>query len=90
MVLMEPSDWKDCPLVSIDPDVKHGAPVFKGTRLEVETVTDEVYAYMELCGQSEDCAIASALESFPTTPGGAAALREVLAYREAHENQFQP
>jgi uncharacterized protein (DUF433 family) len=87
---LEPNDWKDCPLVSIDSDVKHGAPVFKGTRLEVETVTDEVYAYMELRGQSEDHAIASALESFPTTPGGAAAIREVLAYREAHEHQPQP
>lgn len=76
--------------MSIDSDVKHGAPVFKGTRLEVETVTDEVYAYMELRGQSEDYAIASALESFPTTPGGASAIREVLAYREAHEHQPQP
>ena len=87
---MEPNDWKDCPLVSIDPEVKHGAPVFKGTRLEVETVTDEVYAYMELRGQAEDRAIASALESFPTTPGGAAAIRDVLAYPEAHEHQLQP
>ena len=87
---MKANDWKDCPLVSIDSDVKHGAPVFKGTRLEVETVTDEVYAYMELRGQSEDDAIKSALISHPTTPGGAAAIREVLAYREAHEHQFQP
>ena len=83
-------DWADCPLVSIDPEVKHGAPVFRGTRLEVETVTDEVDAYMELCGQSEDRAIASALESFPTTPGGAAAIREVLAYCEAHDHHLQP
>lgn len=87
---MEAADWKDCPLVSVDPEVKHGAPVFNGTRLEVETVTNEVYAYMELRGQSEDEAITSALESFPTTPGGADAIREVLAYREAHEPLLQP
>jgi uncharacterized protein (DUF433 family) len=86
---MEAKDWLECPLVSIDPDVVHGEPVFKGTRLPVEIVTDEVYAYMELRGQSEEEAVASALESFPTTPG-AIALREVLAYREAHERQFQP
>jgi uncharacterized protein (DUF433 family) len=76
-------------LVSIDADVVHGEPVFKGTRLPVEIVTNEVYAFMELRGQSEDEAIVSALESFPTTPGGAAAIREVLAYREAHEHQLQ-
>ncbi len=87
---MDKQAWSDCPLISIDADVVHGQPVFKGTRLPVETVTDEVYAYMELHGQSEDQAIASALESFPTTPGGVAAIREVLAYREAHEHQLQP
>ena len=76
--------------MSVDADVVHGEPVFKGTRLPVEIVTDEVYAYMELRGQCEDEAIASALESFPTTPGGVAAIREVLAYREAHERQLQP
>ena len=80
----------DCALVSIDPEVKHGAPVFAGTRLELETVTDEVYAYMELRGESEEQAIMSALESHPTTPGGAAAIREVLALREAHEHALQP
>ena len=87
---MEDREWLECPLVSIDPEVKHGAPVFAGTRLEVETVTDEVYAYMELCGQSEEQAIVSALESFPTTPGGAAAIRQLLAFRDAHEHQLQP
>jgi uncharacterized protein (DUF433 family) len=87
---MEAHDWQGCSLVSIDPEIVHGELVFKGTRLPVEIVTNEVYAYMELCGQSEDEAIASALESFPTTPGGAAAIREVLGYREAHEHQMQP
>ncbi len=87
---MEGKDWSGCRLVSIDADVVHGEPVFKGTRLPVEIVTDEVYAYMELRAQSEEEAIASAIENFPTTPGGAASLREVLAYREAHEHQLQP
>jgi hypothetical protein len=87
---MDAQDWKDCPLVSIDADVVHSEPVFKGTRLPVEIVTHEVYAYLELRGQSEEDAIASALDSFPTTPKGATAIREVLAHREAHEHQLQP
>jgi uncharacterized protein (DUF433 family) len=33
---MEAPDWKGCPLVSIDPDVMHGEPVFNGTRMPVE------------------------------------------------------
>ncbi len=90
MKAMETHDWEGCPLISIDPEVVHGEPVFKGTRLPVEIVTNEVYAYMELCGQAKNEAIESALQSFPTTPGGAAAISEVLAYREAHEHQMQP
>jgi len=86
---MQAHDWQGCPLVSIDPDVVHGEPVFKGTRLPVEIVTNEVHACMEPRGQSEDDAIESALESFPATPGGADAIREALAYHEAHEYQLQ-
>ena len=86
---METQDWLDCPLISSDPEIVHGEPVFKGTRLPVETITDNVDAYMELQGQSLDQAIASTLESFPDAPGGAEAIRTVLAYRDIHEHQLQ-
>jgi uncharacterized protein (DUF433 family) len=86
---METQDWLGCPLVSSDPDIVHGEPVFTGTRLPAETVTDNVDAYMELHGQSLDQAIASTLESFPDTPGGADAIRAVLAYRDIHERQLR-
>ena len=29
-------DWSECPLVEIKPDVQHGRPVLRGTRLTVE------------------------------------------------------
>jgi uncharacterized protein (DUF433 family) len=87
---MQEADWKDCPLISVDPDVVHGAPVFKGTRLPVENVITSVYAYEELEGMTEEQAVAATLKSFPTTPGGADAIQEVLAYREAHEPQLAP
>ena len=86
---MDTQDWLGCPLISSDPEIVHGEPVFKGTRLPVETITDNVDAYVELQGQSLDEAIASTLESFPDTPGGAKAIRTVLAYREIHEHQLQ-
>jgi hypothetical protein len=42
---MEAQDWKGCPLVSIDPDVMHGEPVFTGTRMPVEDAIQNYYAY---------------------------------------------
>ena len=86
---MKSEDWLGCPLISCDPDIVHGEPVFKGTRLPAETITDNVDAYMELYGQSLDQAIASTMESFPDTPGGADTIRAVLAYRDIHEHQLQ-
>jgi uncharacterized protein (DUF433 family) len=83
-------DWSGCPLVSIDADVVHGAPVFKDTRLPIENVVTSVYAYEELQAMTEDQAIEATLRSFPTTPGGAAAVRQVLAYYEAHQPQLAP
>lgn len=87
---MENRDWVGCALIAADPEVMHGEPVFKGTRLPAETITDNVDAYIELQGQSLEQAIASTLESFPDIPGGAEAIRMVLAYREQHEHQLQP
>ena len=86
---METQDWLGGPLISSDPEIVHGEAVFKGTRLPVETITDNVDAYMELYGQSLDQAIASTLEGFPDTPGGTDAIRAVLAYRDIHERQLQ-
>jgi hypothetical protein len=45
---------------------------------------------MELEGQSLDEAVASILECYPSVPGGAAGIRAILAYREAHEHQLAP
>ena len=87
---MEADEWLGCDLLESVPGKVSGAVVFKGTRLPVETITDNVDAYMELDNQSLDEAIASTLESFPDTPGGVDAIRQVLAYREAHERQRQP
>lgn len=64
--------------------------VFKDTRLPVDTVVENVDALMEVDGLSEEGAVAATLECFPSVPGGAEAIRAVLAYREAHEHQLQP
>jgi uncharacterized protein (DUF433 family) len=74
--------WRDCSLVAADPEVKHGRVVFQGTRFVVEDAIDDVHANQELCGMSEDEAIAATLRSHPTIPG-AGALRAVLAYQAA-------
>ncbi len=86
---MEKQLWKLCPLISIDPEVVHGEPVLRGTRLPVEAITENVDAFMEIEGQSLDEAILSTLECFPGTPGGAAGIRAVLEYRAAHEPMMQ-
>jgi uncharacterized protein (DUF433 family) len=85
---MEDKDWLGCPLIEIDPERVSGAPVFKNTRLPVETITDNVDAYMD-AGLPLDRAIAETLDSFPSTPGGADGIRAVLEFRAAHERQFQ-
>jgi uncharacterized protein (DUF433 family) len=82
MTVESPAFWNDCPLVWADPETKHGAVVFKETRLEPETVIGAVDAYMELEGLSEDEAIEAAYKDHPTAPGKDA-IRQVLAYFEA-------
>ena len=77
-------------LVEIDPERVHGAPVFKNTRLPVETITGNVDAFMDLDGLSFDDAVGSTLECFPDVPGGEDAIRAVVAYRNACEHQLQP
>jgi uncharacterized protein (DUF433 family) len=82
-------DWSRCPLVRIDPEIVHGEPVFKDTRMPVETAIESYYAFRELEGMSDAEAIKATLESFPTIPG-AEGLHAVLAYEAAHEKQLQP
>jgi len=86
---MEDSIWKDCPLIHSDPEIVHGEPVFKGTRLPAWTIVDNIDAYMD-AGRSLEEAIAETLENFPTVPNGADGIRAVLAYLDAHELQLQP
>jgi uncharacterized protein (DUF433 family) len=33
-------DWSDCPLVEVKPDVQHGRPVLKGTRMPVDDIVE--------------------------------------------------
>ena len=89
IVGMDTAFWKDCPLVSTDPEVRHGDAVFKGTRMPVEGAIEDVLANQELCGMSEDDAIRATLDSHPTIPG-LDALRAVLAYEAARENLLTP
>jgi uncharacterized protein (DUF433 family) len=82
--------WDDCDLVSRDPEIVHGAPVLKGTRLPADTLVENVEAFMELDRMTKEEAIEETLECFPSAPGGKDTLRKLLAYHEAHLNQAQP
>ncbi len=84
---MEAVNWTDCPLVSSDPQVVHGEPVFKGTRLPASTVVENVAAYLDE-GLSLDEAIEATLDNFPTVPNGADGIRAVLAYRATQDHQL--
>jgi uncharacterized protein (DUF433 family) len=87
---MNSKDWLGCDLLEAVEGKVSGAVVFKGTRLPVEAIVENVDAFMEVDGLSEDSAVAATLECFPSVPGGADGIRAVLAYREAHEHQLQP
>ena len=67
-----------------------GAPVLKGTRLPVDALVENVEAFEELEGMSEDQAIEATLEAFPSTPGGKETIRTLLAYQAGHIPQLQP
>lgn len=92
---MEDVFWDDCPLVGRDPELVHGAPVVRNgegrlTRLPADVLTENVEAFMEMDGLSEDEAIVATLEQFPSTPGGTETIRALLAYQAAHLPQLQP
>ena len=87
---MTTNEWLGCNLLEAIEGKVSSAVVFKGTRLPVEAIVENVDAFMEVDGLSEDGAVAATLESFPSVPGGAEGIRAVLAYRETHEHQLQP
>ncbi len=74
--------WDDCPLVHRDPEIVHGTPVLIGTRLPADALVENVEAFMEMDGLTEEQAIAETLDCFPGTPGGADTIRALLAYQE--------
>ncbi len=79
--------WSECPLISIDPEVFRGEPVFEGTRMPVEIAIGNYYAFIEIGGLSEDQAIAETLDCFPSIPSEEA-LRFVIAFDAAREAQM--
>ena len=87
---MMTNDWLGCDLLEAVEEKVSGAVVFKGTRLPVEAIVENVDAFMEVDGLSGDGAVEATLECFPSVPGGAEGIRAVLAYRKAHEHQLQP
>jgi uncharacterized protein (DUF433 family) len=82
-------DWNDCPLVQQVPDLHSGDPVFVGSRLPVSAVVQNYDDFVDQ-GMSPDEAVAETLETYPSTPGGADAIRAVLEYRATHEPHLQP
>jgi len=86
--MSETDFWRECPQIFSDPEVVHGAPVFKGTRLPAQTIADNIDGYLDE-GLSLDEAIAETLDNFPTVPNGADGIRALLRYRAAREHQLQ-
>jgi uncharacterized protein (DUF433 family) len=83
-------DWSECNLIERVSGKVSGAPVFRNTRLPVESITANVDAFMEIEGMTEDEAIAETLSCYPQTPGGEDSIRAILAYRAARQLQLQP
>ena len=80
-------DWSNCPLITSDPDVVHGEPVFVGTRVPAGTVVENVEAYLDE-GLSLEQAMAATLDSFPGVPQGLEGIRALLTYCASQEPQL--
>lgn len=74
---METIDWSSCPGVEIDPDRQSGAPVFAGTRIPVNVVTNNIH-----CGGTPE-EIAEIVENFEISREQIAT---VLTFLRAHES----
>jgi uncharacterized protein (DUF433 family) len=82
-------DWSGCPLIETVPGLHSGDPVFVGSRLPVSAVVENYRDFLDE-GMTPDEAIAQTLETYPSTPGGANAIRAVLDYRAKHQPVLQP
>jgi uncharacterized protein (DUF433 family) len=71
------------------PDLHSGDPVFVGSRLPVSAVAQNYDDFVDQ-GMSTDEAVAETLETYPSTPGGADAIRAVLLSLATHEALLQP
>ena len=81
--------WGGCPVVSVDPEIVHGEPVFAGTRMPVEDAVEYYYYYRGEMGMSDEQAVGEILEQYQTIPS-AESLRAVLSYESARQKQLQP
>jgi len=61
MATTEAIDWSECPGIEIDPNRQSGAPVFAGTRIPVDVVTNNI----ERGGRHNE--IEEIIENFPVT-----------------------
>jgi hypothetical protein len=81
-------------LTGHDPEMVHGAAVLRDehgnlTRLPVDTLLENVEAFMELDGLAEDGAIEATVEQFPNIHGGKDTLRALLEYQLSRLPQLQ-
>lgn len=68
-------DWSDCPLVEVKPDVQHGRPVVRGTRV---TVDDSIIGNWEAGVEPLEIA-----EMFPSVT--VQQVDEILSYATKHQ-----
>lgn len=66
---MQPVFTAEAPPITIDPEVMSGVPVFRGTRVPVQTLFDYLL---------DDCTVAEFLDNFPSV--SPAAVQTMLAY----------
>ena len=77
-------DWPGCPLIESVPGLPSGDPVFVGSRLPVSAVVENYQDFLGE-GMTPDEAIAETLETYPSTPGGANAIRADLDEDVPHQ-----
>jgi uncharacterized protein (DUF433 family) len=81
--------WTECKIVDQQEGLMSGRPVIRGSRLRVEEdILDNLDSYVE-DGMTTDEAISALVDDFPTVEnyGGAGTLRDLIAFRAAHEPQ---
>ncbi len=76
---MSAIDWSKVPGVENDPERQSGAPVFAGTRIPVDVVTNNIH-----CGGTQ-AEVAEIMENFDVTPE-----QVKLVLRELRRNDVRP